>query len=665
MAKDSVNNAEVLECYLEDEEVQEVLKAGTDLREYSRQIERQLKDVENKSIQNYIKESQNIVSLHNQINACDKILERMESMLLSFQSDLGSISNEIVYLQKKSIIMSQQLHNRQAVRGQLSQFIDDMAVPEALIKGILDKPVTDKDFLNQLSVLNHKISFVKEQGFKEVKSCQDVKDILEKLKIKAVTKIRAYLLEQISKFRKPMANYQIPQRGILKYKFFFEFALTNERAVAQEICGSYVDTMGKIYYSYFKYYSSLLSKLMYETQASKDDLMGIEETGRGGLFSKASLRQKNTVFTIGNRGDVLTSLLEAPIIVPHAEQKTEKRYPYEALFRCEQYALVDNACREFHFISEFFIVKGNAAFDLFSQIMGKTLALLIKNVENYTGTCYDTISLFLCAQLVLRYRLLCHKHAVPALDAYWDELLEILWPRFEYVFRLNIHSIKECDPTKFNKETKPHYIARRYAEFSGALVSLSESYPNELVSRLLAQLLEEVECFIFRMAAIFSNRQQQLVFHINNYDMILSTLLERTRDNCREAERMKQLLATYSSEYAEEVLSPSFGGIIQFVKEYETLADKQDELRKLESKALVLVDSFLSSWKAGIESVNKEIVGCFPNLVTGSSLVQLALATLLQYYDRFTKILSPAAKAKAVNIHQIKVEIKKYKNSFS
>jgi hypothetical protein len=57
----------------------------------------------------------------------------MESMLMSFQSDLGSISNEILDLQSKSVSMSQQLNNRQAVRGLLSQFIDDMAVPETLI----------------------------------------------------------------------------------------------------------------------------------------------------------------------------------------------------------------------------------------------------------------------------------------------------------------------------------------------------------------------------------------------------------------------------------------------------------------------------------------------------------------------------------------------------
>ncbi|XP_046687752.1 vacuolar protein sorting-associated protein 52 homolog [Homalodisca vitripennis] len=96
--------------------------------------------------------------------------------------------------------------------------------------------------------------------------------------------------------------------------------------------------------------------------------------------------------------------------------------------------------------------------------------------------------------------------------------------RFEYVFRLNIQSVKDCDPTKFSKETKPHYITRRYAEFSAAVVGISESFPDERVTRLLAQLLDEVECFVLRMAAIFPQRKEQLIFLINNYDMVLSIL---------------------------------------------------------------------------------------------------------------------------------------------
>ena len=186
-------------------------------------------------------------------------------------------------------------------------------------------------------------------------------------------------------------------------------------------------------------------------------------------------KNKSTIFTIGNRGDILTSQLEAPIIVPHVQQKT--KYPFEALFRSEQYALVDNACREYLFITEFYLVRGNQAQDLFNQIMGKTMSLMVKNIEIYVTDCFDTISLFLCIQLVLRYQIMCHKRCgkkvqvwlvnaevstfnflVNALDKYWDTLQSAIWPRFEFLFRLNIQSIRDCDPTKFSKETGPHYV---------------------------------------------------------------------------------------------------------------------------------------------------------------------------------------------------------------
>ena len=125
----------------------------------------------------------------------------------------------------------------------------------------MQSPVTDKEFIVQLNQLNHKLNLIKELAFKEAKSADDVKDILEKLKIKAMSKIRNYLLEQIYKFRKPMTNYQVPQNAMLKNKFFFEFILYNERQVGQEICSEYVDTMSKIYYSYFKSYSSRLENI--------------------------------------------------------------------------------------------------------------------------------------------------------------------------------------------------------------------------------------------------------------------------------------------------------------------------------------------------------------------------------------------------------------------
>lgn len=141
----------------EDDILKEIFKSNIDLRQYSEQIEKELAETEDATIQDYLKESDNIMSLHNQMTECDNILEvnievffyfsfcnycfinnicylqKMENVLLTFQSDLGSVTNEILYLQKKSVEMSQQLVNRQAIRAPLSQFIEDIAVSEELI----------------------------------------------------------------------------------------------------------------------------------------------------------------------------------------------------------------------------------------------------------------------------------------------------------------------------------------------------------------------------------------------------------------------------------------------------------------------------------------------------------------------------------------------------
>ena len=62
-----------IQANLDDAVVQEALKSGVDLREYSKQVEDELKVVENDSIEGYIEQSQNIASLHNQIGKCPRI----------------------------------------------------------------------------------------------------------------------------------------------------------------------------------------------------------------------------------------------------------------------------------------------------------------------------------------------------------------------------------------------------------------------------------------------------------------------------------------------------------------------------------------------------------------------------------------------------------------
>uniref|UniRef100_A0A8C3CPZ9 VPS52 subunit of GARP complex n=1 Tax=Cairina moschata TaxID=8855 RepID=A0A8C3CPZ9_CAIMO len=371
------------------------------------------------------------------------------------------------------------------------------------------------------------------------------------------------------------------------WRFFYQFLLGNERAAAQELREQYVDTMSKIYLSYFKSYTSRLMKIQYEEVAEKDDLMGVEDTAKKDILppggKRPSLKNRNTVFTLGNRGAVIGAAeLEGPIIVPHAAQKSDVRYPFESLFRSQHYALLDNGCREYLFLCDFFMVAGPSAQDLFNAVMGKTLAMFLKHMEGYVCDCYDGIAVFLCIHIVLRFKAIMAKRNIPAVEKYWDALLELLWPRFEHILELNIQSIQNTDPQRLGfLDTRPHYITRRYAEFSSAIVSINQTFPNEKTHALLGQLQVEVENFVLRVAAEFSSRKEQLVFLINNYDMMLGVLMERAVEESKEVEGFQQLLSARTQEFIEEILSPPFGGMIAFVKEAEALIEKgqQERLR--------------------------------------------------------------------------------------
>lgn len=97
------------------------------------------------------------------------------------------------------------------MRGELSQFVDDIIVPQNMIKWvfvfpltlilsllvfiflliqirlfrvIMETDVSDRTFLEQLHELQHKINFVRAQEFKDARAVYDVMGVLESLKFK-------------------------------------------------------------------------------------------------------------------------------------------------------------------------------------------------------------------------------------------------------------------------------------------------------------------------------------------------------------------------------------------------------------------------------------------------------------------------------------------------
>ena len=72
-------------------------------------------------------------------------------------------------------------------------------------------------------------------------------------------------------------------------------------------------------------------KLQYDELPTSEDLLGVDDSQVKGFFSKPSMKSKASVFSMGQRGQVLTTELEGPILVPHTLEKSTTKCPYEKL----------------------------------------------------------------------------------------------------------------------------------------------------------------------------------------------------------------------------------------------------------------------------------------------------------------------------------------------
>ncbi|XP_055356610.1 vacuolar protein sorting-associated protein 52 homolog [Paramacrobiotus metropolitanus] len=653
---------------LDNELVKVALDQGMDMRDYVSEVEAELKRAEDVSLHDYIAQAYNIASLHSQIKNCDSALEVIEDMLHSFKTNLSNISSEIRSLQQQSASMSVKLKNRQAIRGELSQYINELAVPESMIRHIVESPVTDRLFLEQLHELNHKINFAKQQAFQDARSAQDVRDVLMKLRVKATAKIREYLLSKIQQFKKPMTNYQMAQNAMLKCRFFYEFLLNGERDIAKEVKESYVDITSKIFYSYFKYYWTRLIKLQFDDLPTKDDVVGADESSKKGFFA-AQPRLKSPVFSLGERANILLpASLEGPVLVPHTSSQSNQKFPLEVLFRAYQWALVDNASREYLFICDFFLMAGQPAQELFNQIWGKTLLISLKHVEETVAGCYDAIGLYLCLQIIEHYRDLMVKRCVPALAAYFEGLVGILAPRLMLVVEGHVASLRNADPSAFKITTQPHFITRKYAELSAALLVIrNHGADNPSLNTLIKQLQLEMDSLIMRMAAEFAERKFQLIFMINNYDTVWTVMQEHLQADTKETDNVKVILGQRINDFVEELLSPYFGAMIEFIKHSEAAVERgqPDAIKADEKKIAGIVRGFNNNWKKAMDDINAEVLRTFNNFKQGTNILQTALTNLLQYYHRLHKLLSSLNQFKnlpvrneLINLHHLMVEVK-------
>lgn len=358
----------------------------------------------------YVDQGAEVDALHHQMQECDRVLGRMEEMLHGFQADLGEISAEIRHLQDSSLSMSVKLKNRRTAEDKLHNFLENVQLPPFVAQQV-SSPNVNEGFQEAVVLLNKRLKYMEQTNPASDGSSLDVAPAetcyartllpeLEKLKIKAITKIREYFVTQFTALRKPKTNVQMTQQvSLLKYSKLFQFLNQEAPVVAEDLRSMYVETIGKTIQNLFKSYYAQLSKLE-QVMAQKNDVVVVEEAAMKSLFTqKVDMTKRSDAFALGDRVQVLDQIEKEPLLV-HVVAAENTKLPYECILRSVLKHLVDAASNEFLFVLEFFRTQPK---DTFNRIFGRTLSQILETLENYLLNSHDCIGLL----LMIRVRRTC------------------------------------------------------------------------------------------------------------------------------------------------------------------------------------------------------------------------------------------------------------------
>ncbi|XP_073367638.1 vacuolar protein sorting-associated protein 52 A isoform X16 [Aegilops tauschii subsp. strangulata] len=579
-------------------------------------VEGNLGHIEQDLIQDYIKDNDSLVLLHDQIHDCDIVLSQIGSLLSGFQVHIRSLSSELRSLHEKSLDLGVRLKNRKLAETKLAAFVEEIVAPPGLVNAIIDGEVND-DYIKSLNMLSKKLRFAQVDPLLNAsKALKDIKQELERLRKKALSKVSAYVIGIFSSMRKPGTNIQILQQNLLqKYRHLVLFLKEHGIEKYNDVCAAYVDKMNKVLSEDFRVYLEALESLKLDIGVSTDvigyDANVVDLIPRG----REQLRNHRFMFSLGERSNILKEI-DQPGLVPCISEANSLKYPYEVIFRSLQKLLMDTASSEYIFIKAFFRDES-----MFYRVFEGPVAVIDENMKLTLANSHDAICLMLMICITKKHQLVMSNRRLPCLDTYLDKALIYLWPRFKTVFDMYIQSLYQCDAKMLWVDgTHPHHIVRCYMEFTASLIQLN------------------AECGDGQEAG----------------------------EEAKELRRyFEEKLESNLVSFVDELLMEYFGDLIKFVKNHIS----EDLISYTECPNIAdvepVVKNFAVKWRTALELMHNEVVTCCSNFVSGMAILKAAMAQLLNDYNRLSECVKMIPGGSSLNrnlvsITSISYEIRKY-----
>ncbi|KAF2212978.1 hypothetical protein CERZMDRAFT_96653 [Cercospora zeae-maydis SCOH1-5] len=484
------------------------------------------------------REKERFEDLHRSIVACDEVLKSVESYLTSFQAELASVSAEIETLQNRSTSLNNKLNNRKAVEKVLGPEVEALSIPPGVVWKITEGAVDDQwlKALQELEKRSRAIDAKLREG-KNIKAAQDIRPFLNDVSTKAVERIRDYVVAQIKALRSPSINAQvIQQNSFLKYRDVFAFLTRQQPQLSEEISQAYINTMRWYYLHNFTRYRTALEKLNIHI-IDQTETIAAESGVKRSLKSAAP----HDAFSLGRRKDILRSGNDSALPSFAAEDDKGTHY-LEVPFRTLNLALIDNACAEYSFLTEFFYKQPfHSNNRRFNEIFQPTFDLGLSLTKQLIDSSSDALGVLTCVRLSQHFAFELQRRKVPVVETYVNGTNMLLWPRFQQIIDAHCDSIRKITASLTGKPagsalsltssagtaqtTAPHPVTQRVANFLQGILALSgEAGDDEPLSNSLIRLRNEYETFLVKLSKGIAEARKRERFLYNNYSLVCTII---------------------------------------------------------------------------------------------------------------------------------------------
>ncbi|KAH3679073.1 hypothetical protein WICMUC_001269 [Wickerhamomyces mucosus] len=488
----------------------------------------------------------------------DDLITPLNTILKSFNSNLIKLSKELENLQNKSISLSSNLNQRISKENELIPIVSDLIIPTDLIKRIFNEQI-NKGWCECLSILTDKSeilnTYLEKKEYQAMKSLTQLKILLSNLYLKAVDRVKIFIILKIKALRVINTPSQKIQKDLLDVKEIYKFLQTQNFKLAHELRSGYIFTIRWYYKAYFTRYVQSLQKLKI-ISFDNSYLLGNEYLNNNTSYFASSKEIKIKVdFAIDRRVQILNELDSTCILAKIAETNPSKFY-MELSFKSFIMALMDNGTVEYLFLLDFFEIPETEINSIFDDIFRPIFKIgegFVKQLIDQNQN--DIFGLLNIIKLCTFFQIELQKRKIPILENFLNLTIIIIWPIFQKLIDQNIENLRKISfkSSSVANNSNIHFITAQFTNLVHGIAKVIEGIENfelinkELLKNDLVRLRNELEIKLTKISKLLkANSQEQ--FLLRNYNYILTIIQDLQSEIIQgEIEHFKLLVNAYKN----------------------------------------------------------------------------------------------------------------------